>query len=220
MPSQMNCLRLEPDDTLFFTKTPGANSPGPNRELKLTNTSQTNVAFKVKTTAPKSYLVRPSSGTLRPKETQTVTIILQPQGNDGPGNVHRFLVQAVATSSSENVGREQWAEFTKDKIQEHRLNVVWEDREEGAGPQALSANTQSQAQAPETYADLKAKYDELLQWSLDVEGRKKQLEGEIARLKEKPSGGAEVKVGFSMLHIILVALVAFSCSYGAQMLTK
>lgn len=119
----MTLLSVEPNESLHFSKT--ATSGSLNRMLKLTNTSSGNVAFKVKTTAPKSYLVRPSSGTLRPKDHQEVQIILQPQGGDVASN-HRFLVQAFTVQSAEPVSREDWANIPKEQIQEQRLNVILE----------------------------------------------------------------------------------------------
>jgi len=41
-------------------------------DLKLTNPSEDQVAFKVKTTAPRRYAVRPNSGVLNAGETVTV----------------------------------------------------------------------------------------------------------------------------------------------------
>ena len=42
-------------------------------DLKLTNPSEKKVCFKVKTTAPKRYCVRPNSGVLDPKNSVTVS---------------------------------------------------------------------------------------------------------------------------------------------------
>merc|ERR1719244_2569916 len=122
----MTLLRLEPDETLTFCKTPMTTSPS-SRVLKLINTDSGNVAFKVKTTAPKAYLVRPSSGTLRPREDQDVQIILQPQGVEGSTTNHRFLVQAVLVNDGQTVSREDWQNFPKERVQEQRLNVVLEE---------------------------------------------------------------------------------------------
>jgi len=41
-------------------------------DLSLINPSDKRVCFKVKTTAPKRYCVRPNSGVLEPKQTVTV----------------------------------------------------------------------------------------------------------------------------------------------------
>jgi hypothetical protein len=47
--------------------------------LTLTNVTDERVAFKVKTTSPKKYCVRPSSGIIEPGSTKEVQVIMQPQ---------------------------------------------------------------------------------------------------------------------------------------------
>ena len=42
-------------------------------ELKLINPSEKNVCFKIKTTAPRRYCVRPNSGIVGPKESVKVS---------------------------------------------------------------------------------------------------------------------------------------------------
>lgn len=217
----MTLLELDPEATLYFSKTPATSSP--SRMLKLTNVHSGNVAFKVKTTAPKAYLVRPSSGTLRPREHQEVQIILQPQGSEGQSN-HRFLVQAVPATSTEPVSREQWALFGKDAVQEQRLNVVLEEREAEAGatsnrPAAEPSYTQAseaRSGAGEVPADLKEKYDELVQYTLLLEKEKKKLEADMANLQCAKGSSSDLGGGYTKLHIILVALVAFLLSYAAK----
>mmetsp|Transcript_72427 Transcript_72427/g.189825 ORF Transcript_72427/g.189825 Transcript_72427/m.189825 type:complete len:227 (+) Transcript_72427:92-772(+) len=223
MPPAMTLLELDPENTLYFTKTPATSSP--SRMLKLTNIHSGNVAFKVKTTAPKAYLVRPSSGTLRPRENQEVQIILQPQGTEGQAN-HRFLVQAVAVPGTEPVSREQWALFGKDAVQEQRLNVVLEEREVEAGassnrPAAEPSYTSGPSDAArsgagEVPADLKEKYDELVQYTLLLEKEKKKLEADMANLQCAKGSSSADGGGYTKLHIILVALVAFLLSYAAK----
>merc|ERR1712232_1124144 len=123
-------IQLEPKFTLQFNKSASGET---KQTLKLTNNSGGLVAFKVKTTAPKAYLVRPSSGTLKLRETQEVQIILQTnnaESNAGLNN-NKFLVQAVQVQRAEAVTKEQWAEFPKDQIQETKLSV---EVHEGAEP--------------------------------------------------------------------------------------
>lgn len=215
----MTLLRLEPEDTLYFCKTPMTTSP--NRMLKLTNIHSGNVAFKVKTTAPKAYLVRPSSGTLRPREHQEVQIILQPQGTDGQANNHRFLVQAVPVSDSEPVSREDWAKFPKEALQEQRLNVVLEEQNEekpaksnDTGFGTATADARGGAGTTEGASDLKVKYDELVAYTLMLEKEKKKLEVDLANLQSaKPSASGD---GFSKLTLIFAVLVAFIAAYASK----
>lgn len=214
MPAPLTLLSLEPAENLSFKKNPQT-TPS-NRPLKLTNTSSGNVAFKVKTTAPKAYLVRPSSGTLRPKETCDVQIILQPQGSDGQTSNHRFLVQAVTVQSSDAVTREMWAEFSSEQVQESRLNVVMEEKETEQ-PSNAAPNQKLPSGGGDVPADLKVKYDELVQYTLMLEKEKKKLEADMATLQNKP-GSASGVGGYSKLHVIAIALIAFVASYATKFL--
>lgn len=216
MAPSLTLLKLDPDDSLYFLK--GAQTASqPTRILKLTNASNGCVAFKVKTTAPKSYLVRPSSGTVKPGDNMEVQIILQPgQGSDGNASSHRFLVQAVVAPDSEPVGREAWAEFPKDKIQEARLNVVVEERnvEDPSNAKTPEALSSFSASPNDTSTDLQMKYDELVQYTLMLEKEKKKLEDDLS-IKKRDRGGSS-STGYSNMHLMLVAVVVFLLSYCAK----
>ena len=54
------------------------------------------VAFKIKTTAPKRYCVRPNSGLLAPDDIMDVKVMLQPGGTD---EKHKFQVQTLIGKS-------------------------------------------------------------------------------------------------------------------------
>ncbi|KAK0530622.1 phosphatidylinositol-binding protein scs2 [Tilletia horrida] len=68
------------------------------RTLQVTNTNSQPVAFKVKTTAPKQYCVRPNSGRIEPGEKVEVQVLLQPMKEEPPTNQKcrdKFLVQST-----------------------------------------------------------------------------------------------------------------------------
>ncbi|KAI9354303.1 PapD-like protein, partial [Zopfochytrium polystomum] len=48
------------------------------RTMTLTNTTAETVAFKVRTTAPRAYCVRPNTGRIPPGATVEVEVMLQP----------------------------------------------------------------------------------------------------------------------------------------------
>lgn len=69
--------------------------------LSLHNPGQEKVAFKVKTTSPKKYCVRPSSGVVEPGATKDVQVIMQAQREYPPTLADckdKFLVQTVKVS--------------------------------------------------------------------------------------------------------------------------
>ncbi|KAI9026171.1 PapD-like protein [Hyaloraphidium curvatum] len=94
--------------------------------LAVTNKHPTDpIAFKVKTTAPKSYCVRPNSGRVGPNETVEVQVLLQPMKEDPPADYRckdKFLVQGV------KIGADLMALGDSDAVQE-RLAKLWADAE-------------------------------------------------------------------------------------------
>lgn len=66
--------------------------------LQLSNPTSESVAFKVKTTSPKKYCVRPNTGVVKPGETVDVLIIMQQQKEwplDLTACKDKFLVQSL-----------------------------------------------------------------------------------------------------------------------------
>merc|ERR1719480_19832 len=98
-------LKIDPESRLQFTRTP--TSGAPTKTLTISNTHSENVAFKVKTTVPKLYLVRPSWGTLKQGQQQEIQIVMQQQAVGETYN-HRFMVQAVPVGDTEHLPREAW----------------------------------------------------------------------------------------------------------------
>ena len=78
--------------------------------LKLHNPSEKKVCFKVKTTAPKRYCVRPNCGLIEPQASVSVAVMLQPfdYADTSENRRHKFLVQAIFpddTVTAAEVGR-------------------------------------------------------------------------------------------------------------------
>lgn len=96
-------LTIEPDTELVFR--------GPFKDvvttiLKLSNPSDKKVCFKVKTTAPKRYCVRPNCGLIESNESVNVAVMLQPfdYKDENENKRHKFLVQSVVpTGDIENI---------------------------------------------------------------------------------------------------------------------
>ncbi|KAK4045888.1 phosphatidylinositol-binding protein scs2, partial [Microbotryomycetes sp. JL201] len=99
------------------------------RTLCVTNSNQQPVAYKVKTTAPKQYCVRPNSGRIEPGETVEVQVLLQPMKEEpAPGTKCRdkFLVQSVVidTAKQDLNLQELWSTVEKqDKTSIHEQKI-------------------------------------------------------------------------------------------------
>ena len=69
--------------------------------MSIHNPNHQPVAFKVKTTAPKQYCVRPNSGRVEPGETIEILVLLQPLAQEPPPHAKckdKFLVQSAFIS--------------------------------------------------------------------------------------------------------------------------
>ena len=96
---------------------------GETNTLALKNVSDCTVAYKVKTTAQKKYLVSPSNGILMAGETVQVSILKQ-AGCVPVENDDRFLVLACATTSTEKLSAEEWSDIPGVCLEDIRLKVV------------------------------------------------------------------------------------------------
>ncbi|KAG8704890.1 phosphatidylinositol-binding protein scs2, partial [Ceratobasidium sp. 394] len=68
------------------------------RTLTITNYNLQPIVFKVKTTAPKHYCVRPNSGTIEPGGSTDVQVLMQAMREDPPLSdkcKDKFLVQSM-----------------------------------------------------------------------------------------------------------------------------
>ncbi|KAG8693766.1 phosphatidylinositol-binding protein scs2, partial [Ceratobasidium sp. 394] len=68
------------------------------RTLTITNYNLQPIVFKVKTTAPKHYCVRPNSGTVEPGGSTDVQVLMQAMREDPPLSdkcKDKFLVQSM-----------------------------------------------------------------------------------------------------------------------------
>lgn len=98
--------------------------------LKIKNTNSSPVAFKVKTTAPKQYCVRPNSGRIEPGHDVDVSVLLQAMKTEPPADARcrdKFLVQSVTITGDKEFSNvtQIWDSVEKSAIQERKIRVTW-----------------------------------------------------------------------------------------------
>lgn len=92
-------LTLEPNGELVFSG--DFTQKMCRTQLTLGNPTDQTIAYKVKTTAPRRYCVRPNSGRIEPGEKATVNIMLQPSQNNDDLMKHKFMVQSIECGDKE-----------------------------------------------------------------------------------------------------------------------
>jgi hypothetical protein len=119
-------LKIVPDDELRFH---GPFTSVVTSHLKLTNPSDKTLCFKVKTTAPKRYCVRPNSGCIKSRESVDIAVMLQPfQYDPEEKNKHKFMVQSLVAPDGED-GKNLEALFkaaSSESLMDSKLKCVFE----------------------------------------------------------------------------------------------
>jgi vesicle-associated membrane protein-associated protein A len=125
MAKQEQVLNLTPPHELKFR---GPFTEVVSSELKLKNPSNKRVLFKVKTTAPKRYCVRPNSGLIEPESSVTVSVMLQPFDFDqNEKNKHKFMVQTMFAPDGIIDNQDQlWKDATPEMLMDSKLKCVFE----------------------------------------------------------------------------------------------
>ncbi|XP_028301551.1 vesicle-associated membrane protein-associated protein B/C [Gouania willdenowi] len=117
-------LLLEPPHELKFR---GPFSDVITTNLKLSNPTDRNVCFKVKTTAPRRYCVRPNSGIIDAGTSITVSVMLQPFDYDpNEKSKHKFMVQSLLAPPDMTDMEGVWKEAKPEELMDSKLRCVFE----------------------------------------------------------------------------------------------
>lgn len=97
--------------------------------LSLSNTSQNPAAFKIKTTAPRRYKVRPNLALIQPKSATKVQVLLVPSQSNSSISEDKFLVQIYSFSASASVPSQRqlpsfWKSLSEKDVMEHRYTRI------------------------------------------------------------------------------------------------
>lgn len=140
-------LELDPSTEMVFK---GPFTDVVTANLTLSNPTNDTVIFKVKTTAPKQYCVRPNSGMLLPKESAIIAVMLQPFDPSSPDSQkHKFMVQTMIAPSDfvmdqlDNV----WKLASKADLMDSKLKCTFIDvppEEQPSGGDASTAGDSSE----------------------------------------------------------------------------
>ncbi len=133
-------LLLDPSNELRFK--------GPFRDyvtvsMSIKNPTERRIAFKIKTTAPKRYCVKPNSGILDPLQSMKVNVLLQPFEYDpNEKSKHKFMVQYLYLNDSEsnlsvNDLLNIWKDLPANRLLDLKLKCIF-DFNEGEQTQPTS----------------------------------------------------------------------------------
>ncbi|KAK8487304.1 hypothetical protein V6N13_093425 [Hibiscus sabdariffa] len=183
--------------------------------LNLSNKTDNYVAFKVKTTNPKKYCVRPNTGVVFPRSTCNVIVTMQAQ-KEAPPDMQckdKFLLQSVVASpgaTPKDITPEMFNKEPGHDVEECKLRVVYvapprppSPVREGSSPTAsVSENGSFNAAELSSVSFLCPQKLREEKNSVVQQNNKLQQELELLRRDAKKAHG-----GIPFVYIILVGLV-------------
>lgn len=206
--------------------------------MHLTNKSDNYVAFKVKTTNPKKYCVRPNTGVVIPHTTCDVIVTMQAQ-KEPPTEMQckdKFLLQSVVVSPgtmAKDITPEMFNKESGNQVDECKLKVVYvqppqppspvrEGSEEGSSPRAsLSENgamnssehsnvSRTQIESQDKLLEAKMLISKLTEEKNSAVqiNNKLQQELELLRRESNRSRG-----GIPFMYVVIIGLVGILLGY-------
>lgn len=158
-------LHISPAEELYF----GSIESGEKKTLiVLTNVTKNIVAFKVRTTAPEKYRVKPSNSSCDPGAS--IDIIVSPHGGLTVSAQDRFLIMAAEMEQSSGTGPAElsqfWKEVPRNKVMEHRLRC---HTVESSKPNSLMLKDSISTMSDKTSEDLYLQLNRLLESNRKLE---------------------------------------------------
>ncbi|KAB1225271.1 Vesicle-associated protein 1-2 [Morella rubra] len=208
--------------------------------LQLFNKTDNYVAFKVKTTNPKKYCVRPNTGVVMPRSTCDVIVTMQAQ-KEAPLDMQckdKFLLQSVVTNPGANVKDITPEMFNKESghnVEECKLKVLYvapprppspvrEGSEEGSSPRASEDNGNPNAseftsgsrsyverhEPQDNSSEARALISKLTEEKNSAVQQNNKLQQELELLKR---GASRSHGGIPLIYVLLVGLIGCILGY-------
>ncbi|KAK4769729.1 hypothetical protein SAY87_030261 [Trapa incisa] len=169
-------------------------------DLKVVNNTEHHVAFKVKTTTPKKYFVRPNANVIQPWDACFIRVTLQPQ-HEYPPDLQckdKFLLQSTIVPPHSDIDDLSPGTFNNDEgklVEECKLKVVY------IAPNSVSAdaimNSNADISSNQAVRRAKEERDAVIRHT-------KQLQQELNMLKKRMQ---KSNSGFSFKFSVFVALI-------------
>jgi len=220
-PSQI--LQIEPPVEISFK---GPFTDVVTSQIKLTNPSEKPFCFKVKTTAPKQYCVRPNSGLIPAHGTISVSVMLQPFDNNlEETNKHKFMVQTTYVPEGDQSLDNIWKNVPASEIMDSKLRVKFDTPELNIIEKSVQKSSLSQAKTgSNTEAEIRRTVDDSKRLSSQLqqfEQENSQLRERVKQLESRPfsasssigaadssMAGMTSSMSFTMIHLGLAAVLA------------
>ncbi|KAG7013783.1 Vesicle-associated protein 1-3 [Cucurbita argyrosperma subsp. argyrosperma] len=206
--------------------------------LHLTNKTDKYVAFKVKTTNPKKYCVRPNAGIILPSSISDITVTMQAP-KEMPSDMQckdKFLIQSAIApdgTTAKDISAELFNKGDGKVVDDFKMRVVYifanppspvpEGSEEGSPSRTnavedgnqnfalFDAVSRSLDEPKEISSQVSSNISKLTEEKAAALQQNQKLRQELELLKKETSG--RQGGGFSVLFVVLIGLIGVLIGY-------
>lgn len=211
--------------------------------LQLSNKTDDYVAFKVKTTNPKKYCVRPNTGVVMPRSTCDVIVTMQAQ-RETPQDMQckdKFLLQSAIASpgaTAKDITSDMFNKEAGNRVEECKLRVAYvpppqppspvrEGSEEGSSPRAsvsdngninaseFTAVSRAYVEPQDNSSEARALISKLTEEKKSAIQQNNKLQQELEFLRRESNRSRNG--GLSFIYFILVGLLGLLMGYLMKM---
>ncbi|KAL2321525.1 hypothetical protein Fmac_025904 [Flemingia macrophylla] len=166
-------------------------------DLKVLNNTENYVAFKVKTTSPKKYFVRPNTGVIHPWDSCIIRVTLQAQ-QEYPRDMQckdKFLLQSTVVAPNTDVDDLPPDTFNKGEksIEDLKLRVLYISNRSSHGSTEDDTERNSSHNFSQTAQRLKEERDAAV-----LQTRQLQQELDMLKRRRNRQGAAGFSITFAM----------------------
>ncbi|KAK9068017.1 hypothetical protein SSX86_012128 [Deinandra increscens subsp. villosa] len=207
-----------------------------NSSLHLTNKTDNHVGFKVKTTNPKKYCVRPNTGVVLPQSTCEIIVTMQAQ-KEAPPDMQckdKFLLQSVIATpgaTPKDITPEMFSKESGNAVEECKLKVVYhpptpstsaiaQGAEEVFTPNALGVDkgNLNGTEGSKTYLDSREKSSEVTSLITKLTNEKNAAIEQSNRIRQelellRRGSNRNQGGGASLIFVIIVGLIGLILGY-------
>lgn len=211
--------------------------------LQLSNKTDNFVAFKVKTTNPKKYCVRPNTGVVMPRSTCDVIVTMQAQ-REAPQDMQckdKFLLQSAIASpgaTAKDITSDMFNKEAGNRVEECKLRVAYvpppqppspvrEGSEEGSSPRAsvsdngninaseFTAVSRAYVEPQDNSSEARALISKLTEEKKSAIQQNNKLQQELEFLRRESNRSRNGSLSF--IYFILVGLLGLLMGYLMKM---
>lgn len=183
-------------------------------DLKVTNSTEHYVAFKVKTTSPKKYFVRPNTGVIHPWNSSFIRVTLQAQKEYPPDMQckDKFLLQStIVKSVADDLSPDTFNKDSGRNVEECKLRVVYISPHSSPGHSEDAFKQSSDVNSSQAMQRAREERDAVLRQT-------QQLQQEVEVLRRRRNRRSDA--GFSLKFALLVGLIGLVAGFLFKLLTS